>query len=261
MGNNDGLVLALDVDGLIFNSNGKIEEAVAKVDYRCSKRYIECIKECAQRKEYEITERYFWEDHETYDRLIDELRKMVDRYVDISRISFDEVVEEVFPFYQGKIDYDSIYTLENVYSGVMEKIRELYFSGIFRKIYICTHCNSANERAAKKRFFKKYFNERGVNVEIVFVPFHDMPYIYDSSRYFENRERKRTNKAAYFFSITEESPIDTIFIDDSPEICDEAEIIGAKAFCRNRRSNDPIHPFTEMEEFLKAKRKKKRMSE
>ena len=202
-----------------------------------------------KKKEKEITEKYFWEDHDTYDRLIEELRFTVDRYINISRITFDEVVEEVFPNYIGKVDYEFIYQLSHAFQGVIEKIKELFYSKMFRKIYICTHCNSKSEIDAKTAFFKKYLPM----VEVIFVPFHDIPYIYDSNRYFENRERKRTNKAAYFFDITDENPLDTIFMDDSREICDEAEFLGCKAFHRDRTSPDPLHPFKEMEEFFKER--------
>ena len=131
------LVLVLDCDGLIMNSVKLINDAVARVDYRCSQKYMECVKECAKVKENEIYSKYFWEDHETYDQLIEAVRKMVDRFKDISRVTFDEVIEEVFPMYVGKIDYDAIYQIENAYDGVIEKIRELYYSRAFRKIYIC----------------------------------------------------------------------------------------------------------------------------
>ena len=242
----DDLVLVLDCDGIIMDSVKLIEEAVARVDYRCKKKYIECIKAWSQRKEAEITDKFFWEDHDTYDRLINDLHMTVDRYIKINRITFDEVVEEVFPNYIDKIDYESIYQIVNAYPGVIEKIKELFHSKKIRKIYICTHCNSKSEINAKKRFFKEYLPM----IEVIFVHFHDMPYIYNSNRYFENKERKRTNKAERFFSSVDEDPANTIFIDDSREICDEAECLGSMAIYRDRTMNDPLQPFRELEHFL-----------
>ena len=240
------LILVLDCDGLIMNSVKMIEDFVAQVDYRCSKKYIECIRELSKKREAEIYRRYYWVDHEIYDRLIEQERALVDRYVKISRITFDEVLEEVFPLYEGKIDYDKIYQLSNAFVDVIDKIRELYFARKFRKIYVCTHCNSKKEIEAKGRFFKKYLPM----VTVVYVPFHDIPYIYDSTRYFENRDRPRTNKPAYFFDVTEEDPTKTLFGDDSREICNEAEECGAHSFHRDRTSPDALHIFREIDKFL-----------
>ena len=50
MNNHNNLVLVLDCDGLIMDSVKLIEEAASNVDFRCKRKYIECIKTCAQKK-------------------------------------------------------------------------------------------------------------------------------------------------------------------------------------------------------------------
>ena len=173
------------------------------------------------------------------------------RLLKVNRITKDEVLEEVYPIYQNRINYFDIYRIENVFAGVFEIVDFFQKTNRFKKIYIATQFNAILETLGKSKLFKQ--NLRGV--EIVFIPFHDKevtPYIYDKARYFENADRWRTNKAEYFAMLTGEDPKKTIYIDDSIGICQEAERMGSKAFLRDRDCADPVKVFHEVEDYMEG---------
>lgn len=215
------LILALDCDGCVMDTVGILEDLVAQINYCCSREFKTKIMDRA------------------YNNNEMEQFKM---YSDINRITKDEVLEELFDLYKNRIDYDELYQLKHAFKNVVKVITVFYNLGIFKKMYVVSHINSYREIEAKKRFFEKYLPF----MELVFIPFHDKPYSYDKNCYYENANRKRTNKPEYFFKLTKEDPKHTIFIDDSSTICDEAKEYGCKAFYRNRESDDELAVFREM---------------
>ena len=252
------LVLALDCDGVIVNSLPLMDKCIADINYVASDEFASKVIREHRMREAFLLDNYFKNDLDLYNKYSKQEQEIFERLLKVNRITKDEVLEEVHPMYKNRIDYFTIYRIENVFRGVFGIIRYLYEKKKFKKIYIVTQFNSVLEVLAKYSLFKKYLSDENGNpmVEVVFIPFHDKentPYIYDKERYFENGDRKRTNKAEYFAMATGENPKKTIYIDDSIGICEEAEILGAKAFYRDKECQDPLRVFGALSDYLLGK--------
>ena len=117
---------------------------------------------------------------------------------------------------------------------------------LFDEIYITTHVNTIGEVMAKESFFSEYLP----SVKLFAIPFNDTPYNPDKSSYYDNANRKRTNKPFEFFKSTGENPTNTIFIDDTLSICEQAKFLGATAFHRKADDNNPLTVFYEMVNYV-----------
>ena len=245
------LVLALDCDGVLVNSVPLLDKCVGEINYVASDEFGKIIaKEHRMREKY-LFETYFNNDLELYNKYSKMEQDLFNKLLKVNRITKDEVLEEIYPIYQNRINYFKIYSIQNVFAGVFEIVKFFQKTNRFKKIYIVTQFNAVLETLGKSRLFKTYLS----GIEIIFIPFHDKevtPYIYDKARYFENGNRQRTNKAEYFAVLTGEDPKKTIYIDDSVGICQEAEKLGAKAFLRDRESADPLKVFHEVEDYMEG---------
>ena len=218
-------VLCLDCDGVIFNTVHMIQEIIAKINYCCSQEFQEKnIDRALQNNQMEL----------------------YDKYRRIRKITIDEVLEETRDIYKNRIRYDEMYVYKNTFYGVIEMIAAICEARIFDKIYITTHVNSLQEVLAKTQFFGDYLPQ----VEVFTIPFNSEPYDPDKRNYYENFNRKRTNKPAEFFKAKGEDPANTIFIDDSESICSQARELGAVAYICNSKTDDPLSVFEEMLENL-----------
>ena len=228
-------VLCLDCDGVIFNTVQMMKNIISGINYCCSDDFkIKIIDRAYKNNEMDL-----WK-----------------IYTDIQKITRDEVLEETNDLYKGRIDYDKMYVFDNTFHGVIEIINMIWEAGLFDKIYITTHVNSMQEITAKKRFFDKYLPM----AELFTIKFNDKPYIPDKKNYYENANRKRTNKPQEFFNAKHERPESTTFIDDSYSICNQARALGAKAFYRDSESDNPLLVFQEMVNDLKQNNKKRTIS-
>ena len=218
-------VLCLDCDGVIFNTVQMIQKIIAKINYCCSQEFQE----------------------KNIDRALKENQiDLYNKYRRIRKITIDEVLEETSDIYKNRIRYNEMYVYKNTFYGVVEMIAAICEARIFDKIYITTHVNSLQEVLAKTQFFGNFLSQ----VEVFTIPFNSEPYNPDKNNYYENFNRKRTNKPAEFFKAKGENPTNTIFIDDSESICEQARELGAKAYLCNSKTDDPLEVFEEMLENL-----------
>ena len=214
--------LILDCDGVIFDSLGLIDEQVQQIEYKASDKYHDEVITSAKRYhdllyklEYERANDYEEEKHIIHRKLAD-LGEERER----CRLLKDIVLEEVYHKYEDRIDYYSIYTLENAYPGVINMINNIYETGVYENIYILSHVNSESEVFAKNLFFSKYLPF----VKFIPVKFHEEPFHYNKEDTWRNLKRKRTNKIERFQKITGIESLDKLtFIDDSETIIQEAE--------------------------------------
>ena len=197
-------ILCIDLDGVVFDVVNLMKEIMSKINYICSEEFKEKVIERAYR---------------------DNERELYNKYNAIQKITIDEVLEERRDMYVKRIPYHELYTLEHTFPGVVEYIRMIITNKYFDKIYFTTHVNSPDEVKSKKAFCEKYFPE----TELCCFMFNGAPYIDDKNRYFENADRKRSNKPLQFFATTKEKPETASFVDDSDSICGEARQLGARA--------------------------------
>ena len=99
----------------------------------------------------------------------------------------DRVLEEVDEEYVGRIDYDQIINIDNIYPRGIEYINYLCKSGLYDEIYILSHYNVEREKEAKRKFIEKYFP----TIKLIAVPFH-------KEKYQKNKKRLPTSKGAFF---------------------------------------------------------------
>ena len=249
----DKYVLVIDCDGVIVDSNPLFDANLSAINYCCSDAYVESVTRQHYERENMLLYKYFRNDQELYYKYSEEEKKRFNQLLKINHIVKDEVLEELFPIYKDRINYFDIYKAANFFKGVKEVIRYYARSGKFEKVYIATQFNALMEILAKYLLFKEEIPE----VEVVFIPFHDKettPYIYDKNRYFENGNRKPTNKIKYFSELTGVHPSRMVVIDDTRRVLIEAdEEHVKKTIFRDKSCDDPLKPFAELSEFMLGK--------
>lgn len=238
--------LAIDVDGVTYNSVAILEDQIARINYEATNAFAKQLLLEHSLREEVILDTYNETDSELCDRFMREEAERYDLATKRYHIVKDEVLEEVFPEYKNRINYHKMYQRENLFVEVINFIKFLQKAKIVRKIYFVTHFNALQEEIEKTFSLTL----ESPDVEIIFIPFHDTPYIYDEDRYLENDNRKRTNKPLKFKERTNEDLSKVIFIDDSTGICRDARAAGAIAFWRNPASPDPLEAFKEAYEFI-----------
>ena len=220
----DNYYLLLDCDGVIFNSNPLIDNYVQRIEYKASDRYGMELDLESQRAHDEY---HKWQYERSND--LEKLKKIRERIEEIGNrrrehfLLKDQVLEEVYPEYENRIDYDRIYQMRNTFPGIIKKIIDIWESGVYNKIFIVTHSNSPREVMAKMRFFRKYLPM----VELVFVKFHDEKFYYNPEEFEKNYLRRRTNKIEAFIKTTGIQDLsNSSFMDDTGSIVTEADELG-----------------------------------
>lgn len=219
-------LLLLDCDGVIFDSNKLIDKYVQKIEYRACDKYCDTLNRLSRKYHDELhlleTERA--NDYTKEDRIrkaIAEIGKLRKEHFFIK----DMVLEEVLPQYKNRIDYYKIFQLENTFHGVIDKISEIYETGIFDDIYIVSHYNSQTEAEAKLSFFYNYLPM----VKVALVKFHttDFSLLPDDSE--ANKTRERSNKICEFAKQTGITDFTySSFVDDTSSIVEEARALNVK---------------------------------
>lgn len=214
--------LILDCDGVIFDSLKLIDVEVQKIKYEASDAYLQKLIKDSKK----LHDRLHDLEQERDDS--SELRKIKSSILKLSKLRLthfdhkDLVLEEVLPEYKNRIDYSKIYTIDNVYPGVIELIKEIWNQGIYDKIFVNSQVNPDSEIEAKVNFFNEYLPM----VQFVPVRFHLEPY-FDLVTHKKNNNRKRSNKIECFKIMTGiEDLSNSSFIDDTSGVIEEAKKAG-----------------------------------
>ena len=206
---NNKLVLVLDHDG-IFHANELLENYIKRIDYRGSAEYRDYLFQLME--ERELTK-------EKFDLLI------MDHYM-----IKDQILEEVFSQYKGRIPYNEIYTIENAFDDVVNTVKLINNCNVYDEIILNSHVNSPFEILYKRRFHQEYLPF----MKTYFPQFHMDPYNYDTPHLWVNNDRIRTNKALYLMEKRGLSNLIGYYaVDDSSSICREYEHEHAKAFYKS----------------------------
>ena len=201
-----------------------IDEQVKHIEYTASDEYRlnqlklrKLFKDEYDKLEFERVN--FQSKKAEYCRLaIESIEKTIIKHFELK----DRILEEVDEEYKNRIDYDKIYTIENVYPGVINKIYYMYNLGFFKKIYVLSHVNCEREINAKRKFLNKYLPM----VEFVPVYFHMVPFYVPGTK-IRNEKRFRTNKIEYFKKEKNIENLDNyFFVDDNETIIEEAKEAG-----------------------------------
>ncbi len=216
-----GRFLLLDCDGVIFNSNVLIDKEVQTIEFDASDKHCSILNKMESRCRDQLHE---LEDERASAEEIEHQKLTIEGICRLREEHFllkDMVLEEVLEKYVGRIDYDKIFQMHNTFPGVIDKIREIQAAGVFDKIFIVSHYNSAREAAAKERFFAKFLP----GVEVILVEFHKDNFIVGDDE--KNKLRQRQNKIAVFSARTGIVDLSlSSFIDDTLSIVDEARKFG-----------------------------------
>lgn len=164
--NSNKKVLCLDFDDVILRTTPIIESIIEKINYNASGNYVDNLN---------LKEREGIIDRQTH-------RTLVEESFDLK----DQILEEVYPRYKGRIDYSKIITIDNAYQNVIDYINYLCQCGRYDKVYIISHYNVEREIECKSKFIKKYLPY----AELIPVKFHLEPYK-------KGIRRECTNKALY----------------------------------------------------------------
>lgn len=160
-------ILCIDFDDVIIKTKPLVEKIVAEYCRKATDKFEKLVNQ-------NYAER--WIDDETK-------RILFNEHLDFK----NRVLEEVDQEYVGRIDYDQIINIDNIYPSGIEYINYLCKSGVYDEIYILSHYNVEREKEAKRRFIEKYFP----SIELIAVPFH-------KEKYEKNKKRFPTSKGAFF---------------------------------------------------------------
>lgn len=210
-------ILCIDFDDVIFNTKPAVEKIIDGIEEKATGKYLKRI--IAETKD------------------ADEKTKLEREHYNYK----DRVLEEVDDKYKGLIDYDAIFSTDDVFPGTIDYINYLINCGYYEKVYILSHCNVEREVEAKKRFLKRFFS----NLELISVPYH-------IEKYRPNLERKPTSKAEYFMKYTGITDLSRCtLIDDSNSNCNNWRDHGGIAIKYNASGSmnfeyqeiNSLHPF------------------
>lgn len=231
-----GHYLILDCDGVIFDSLPLIDEQVKKIDEIASDEYGRKLLIAKDRIDREID--YLEDERDTNSKRMQNLLRRRENIIALRREHYDHkdiVLEEVYPQFEGLINYDIIYQIENTFPGAVRLIRDISTWGIYEKIIISSQVNTDREINAKKNFFSKYLPM----VEFVPVKFHEEPY-FDPVTGLKNENRARSikidsvKKTLGIHDFSQAS-----FVDDTKIVLDEANEAGV-AYCFHKKITDDI---------------------
>ena len=150
-----------------------------------------------------------------------EIERKIKRHFELK----DQVLEETEPKYQNIINYDEIYTRENVYPGVIETLWEIYKYRIYQKMINNTHVNIGREIKAKERLLKECFPP----LEFVPIYFHIFPY--RDHEGFVNKDRKPSDKVLRMErALNYIDPLISTYVDNSMSVIKCAKKLGLRTY-------------------------------
>ncbi len=229
--------LILDCDGVIFPEMPRIIDSfVSRIDYVAGDSYRNQINQQEQERSISVS-------------VAEACRKEHFKRK-------DQVLEEVFPRFKDRIPYEEQYVLANVAPGFIELITEIWETGLYDEIIVCSHYNVERENGAKARFFEKYLPM----IRYVPVKFHLEPYHHNPIEDWKNTERVRSNKIAMLMQYTGINDFsESAFIDDTLSIVNEVrDMVGR---CYHLPSGESIIDLLRrvfIESFVEEKEEKKK---
>lgn len=208
------------MDEQIIANCGPHKEAIEATNIYAEKLFRRQLELIQEKQELEL-------ERDVYDhRMREIIKELKDLEEKIKRhfIIKDQVLEETEKKYENLIDYDKIYTLENVYPGVLELLWEIYEKGIYKKLFNNTHTNKLREETPKKILLRDEFPP------MTFVPvrFHIMPYRDHEGI---NLNRKPTDKVQRMLvNNTEINPYLSSYVDNSKSVIKCAKVLGFRPY-------------------------------
>ena len=226
-----------DVDGVIIPGQELMDEYVYNdIDKIASDRYryelLAHLAELNNRKnELEAEQRFTCPE-------MQEIKDEIEEYEKRKQIHFDHknmVLEEATPELVGRIPYDKIYKLENMYPGIPEILYKIYELGIFDEYNAPTLVNPASEIQAKNILFRENFPW----FKLVPLKFFVEPFFVPGSK-LKTLNREPCDKANKFASIKPHMIIHkSPYIEDTLSIVKIAQSLGFPAYFRSRE-DDPV---------------------
>lgn len=178
----------VDLETIAVNNGDAFETAIANIEYRASKYYIDKIGT-------------LFLDNALKE---DEYRILLDEAYDLK----DRIIEEVDESYKGKIDYTRLYEVNELNQDFVNYVCE---AANDNEVFIIFYYNTVREKNEKI----KICNEIFPNCKPLAVKFYQNPYN-------KNFMRERTNKAFYAMNILGLSNLENcLLIDKSTLNCDQ----------------------------------------
>ena len=223
-----------DFDGVIVNSLPLIDEYVQELDYKASDKYR---KELVDRSNACHLEKQRLEEEQKFDGY--EMDIIVQEIAELQRKRKDHydrkniVLEEVYPEFRNKIDYQKIYQIENAYEDAIETLIRIWERKIYERMIICTNINSGVEILAKRGFIKEYLPM----AQLIPLRFFLDPY-YDPLSGLKNLNRVPCDKLKTLTDRDKSINIpSSVAIDDTKGVIDSGNLIGFKCFHKKLEDN------------------------
>lgn len=225
-----------DVDGVIIPGQELMDEYVYNdIDKIASDRYryelVARINELRKKKEeLEDEQRFFCPEMKEIEREIKEYERKKAIHYEHKNM----VLEEVTPELEGRIPYDEIYQLKNLYPGMADALYKLYEAGIFDGFTAPSNVNKDREIRAKLELFKHF-----PFVQLLPLQFFIEPFYLPGGKV-KALNRIPSNKAATLAKIKKDMDIPiSPLIDDTPGVIDSARPLGFPCYFRSR-DDDPV---------------------
>ena len=227
--------LVSDFDGVLVNSLPLIDEYVKRIDYKASDEYRKILVDRSNqlhilKQQLEEEQKFNSNEYRAVIEEIEELRRKRYEHYDRKNV----VLEEVYPEYRNRIDYNAIYQLENAYDGVIETLIRIKNEKIYDKIIVCSSVNTSVEILYKRKFINKYLE----NAYFLPVHFFSLPYE-DPETNMKNVGRIPADKLV---ALTEHYFIDipkSVVVDDTKGVIDSGLKLGFNCF--HRKVEDDIN--------------------
>ncbi len=208
------------MDEQIIANCGPHKEAIEATNVYAEKLFQRQIELIQEKQELELERDIFDYRMREIVKELKDIEEKIKRHFIIK----DQVLEETEKKYENLIDYNKIYTLENVYPGVLDLLWDIYEKKIYKKLFNNTHINKLRESNPKKILLVNEFPP----MEFFPVFFHIMPY-----RDFEgiNKNRKPTDKVQRLYSNHKYiDPQTSTYVDNSRSVIKCAKALGFRSY-------------------------------
>lgn len=210
--------LFIDLEVIVANNGEALQNAIEKVEPKASKKYIDKILKMFIEEMMSGTE---------YRQLLDEAYDLKDR-----------LLEEVDDKYKGKIDFKSLYRIDDFNQGMVDYIRKISET---IDTHIIFYYNTEREYKEKELVCNTFFP----SCKVIGIRFYQQPY--DPSVI-----RKRTNKALYIKNLLGLDSLDEcMLIDKSGKSCEEWNELNGDATVYHNKQNTTIVTVNNTKESMK----------